>query len=120
MNYLGKSDLHILYDSLPEWTAGEMPLDTTQAPDYTNRIEYQQLQTQKRLLTTDLLYNKWSFLPTLSANAAFNLNFQNNHFWRVVWSGLSQFLSRTDPGATLLYRWKKENQYHHCGNAIPQ
>ncbi len=78
MNYPENSDLHILYDSLQ--MEQEILLDTTQAPDYTNRIEYQQLQTQKRLLTTNVLYNKWSFLPTLSANAAFNLNFQNNNF----------------------------------------
>lgn len=45
MNYPENSDLHILYDSLQ--MEQEILLDTTQAPDYTNRIEYQQLQTQK-------------------------------------------------------------------------
>ena len=56
----------------------EILLDTLQMPDYKSRIEYRQLETQRRLLTSNLEYQKWAFLPSVSANAAYNLNFQNN------------------------------------------
>jgi len=31
-------------------------------------------------LQSNVLYNRWSYLPTVSANGAYNLNFQNNQF----------------------------------------
>ncbi|MEI6408219.1 MAG: TolC family protein [Bacteroidota bacterium] len=76
MNYPEKATLQIAYDSLQ--MEKEFLLDTLQSPDYKSRIEYKQLETQKRLLTSNVDYNKWSFVPSLSANAAYNLNFQNN------------------------------------------
>lgn len=78
MNYPEQGELNIAYDSLQ--MEQEILLDTLQRPDYRSRIEYRQLETQKRLLAANVDYNKWSFLPTLSANAAYNLNFQNNNF----------------------------------------
>jgi outer membrane protein TolC len=58
----------------------EAQLDTLQSADYTNRIEYRLLETQRSLLQANLKYNKWSFLPSLSANGAYNLNYLNNSF----------------------------------------
>ena len=55
-------------------------IDTAQTINYQNRIEYQLLQTQKRLQQSNLSYNKWNFLPTLSAFGTYNLNFLNNEF----------------------------------------
>lgn len=78
MNYPGKETLNIVYDSLK--MEKEIELDTTQLPDYKARIEYRQLETQKRLLIANVKYNRWSYLPSLSANGAYNLNFQNNNF----------------------------------------
>ncbi len=77
MNYPEKQYLNIAYDSLQ--MEREIALDTLQLPNYQARIEYRQLETQKRLLEANVNYNKWSFLPTLSANGAYNLNFQNNN-----------------------------------------
>lgn len=78
MNYPEKEALNIIYDSLQ--MESEIRLDTTQLPDYKARIEYKQLETQRRLLAANVKYNKWSYLPSVSANAAYNLNFQNNDF----------------------------------------
>lgn len=78
MNYPEKADLNIVYDSLQ--MEKEIVLDTLQLPDYKARIEYRQLETQRRLLAANVKYNRWSYLPSVSANGAYNLNFQNNDF----------------------------------------
>jgi outer membrane protein TolC len=54
--------------------------DTTTAVSYANRIEMQQLQTQKQLQSLSISYFRWGFLPTLSAFANYNLNYQSNNF----------------------------------------
>jgi len=58
----------------------EMLLDTAMLVDYNNRIEMQQLQTQKRLQDINLSAQKWSFFPTISAFASRNHVFQNDDF----------------------------------------
>lgn len=81
MNYPEKEALNIVYDSLQ--MEKEIVLDTTQLPDYKARIEYRQLETQSRLLAANVKYNRWSYLPSLSANGAYNLNFQNNDLVKI-------------------------------------
>ncbi|MEP6674672.1 MAG: TolC family protein [Ferruginibacter sp.] len=78
MNYPEKAPLNIVYDSLQ--MENDILLDTLQAPDYKSRIEYKLLETQRRLLAANVQYNRWSYLPSVSANGAYNLNFQNNNF----------------------------------------
>ncbi len=78
MGYPTGGELNIVYDSLQ--MENEIALDTLQSPLYNTRIEYQLLETRKRLLEYNVKYNKWSYLPTVSANGAYNLNFQNNNF----------------------------------------
>ena len=78
MGYPDSVNLEIEYDSLQ--MEKEVYLDTLQNADYTNRIEYRLLETQRSLLESNLKYNRWSFLPSLSANGAYNLNYQNNTF----------------------------------------
>jgi outer membrane protein TolC len=53
-------------------------IDTSQALNYQNRIEYQLLQTDKKLQKANLDYYIWSFLPSLTAIGEYNLNFQND------------------------------------------
>ena len=77
MNYPEKDSLHIVYDSLQ--MEKDILLDTLQVPDYKSRIEYKLLETQRRLLAANVQYNRWSYLPSVSANGAYNLNFQNNN-----------------------------------------
>ncbi|MEH6308555.1 TolC family protein [Olivibacter sp. CPCC 100613] len=45
----------------------EMLVDTTQILQFESRIEFQQLLTQQRLQQINTQYNKWTFLPNLSA-----------------------------------------------------
>ena len=84
MNYPETDQLNIVYDSLQ--MEREIVLDTLQNPNYQSRIEYSQLQTQRRLLEADIQYNKWSYLPTVSANGAYNLNYQNDNFTKLYGS----------------------------------
>jgi outer membrane protein len=58
-------------------------IDTTQTVNYQNRIEYQLLQTQKRLQEDNLRYYKWAFIPSLSAFGYYNLNYLNNDFGKL-------------------------------------
>lgn len=78
MNYPVDGELRIAYDSAALENA--VPQDTLAIVDVNNRIEYQQLQTVKRLQEANLKYNKWSYIPTVSANGAYNFNYQNNDF----------------------------------------
>ncbi|MCE6992597.1 TolC family protein [Dyadobacter sp. CY323] len=78
MGYPSQKALTISYDTLQ--MEREITLDTLQNVDFTARVEYQILATQKKLAEATLQYNKWSYLPNISLNGAYNLNFQNNQF----------------------------------------
>ncbi|RYE17671.1 MAG: TolC family protein [Sphingobacteriaceae bacterium] len=67
MNYPVSGSLDIVYDSMR--LEQETSFDTLQNLDYTRRIEYKALQTQLRLQDANVKYNRWSFLPSLSANS---------------------------------------------------
>lgn len=56
----------------------EILLDTTQQLTYRNRIEYQQLETQRELQRINTSYNKLAYLPTLSGFINYNWNYMNN------------------------------------------
>jgi len=58
-------------------------IDTAQTVNYENRIEYQLLQTQKRLQEDNLKYYKWAYIPAISAFGSYNLNFLNNDFGKL-------------------------------------
>lgn len=55
-------------------------IDTTEVIAFENRIELQQLQTQRELLLLNTAYNKWNFLPTVSAFGNYNFLYFNNEF----------------------------------------
>lgn len=56
----------------------EAIFDTTTVVDPGKRIEYQQLRTQQALDYANLKYQKWSYIPTLSGVAQYNLAFMSN------------------------------------------
>lgn len=58
----------------------EATIDTNQKLDVNNRIEYKLLQTQKNLQDINVSYYKWGFLPSVSANANYNLAYFSNSF----------------------------------------
>lgn len=78
MGYPAPAPLEIKYDTLE--MENQIVLDTLQATNYASRIEYQLLETNLKLQQANLKYNKWSFIPNVSANGAYNLNFQNDKF----------------------------------------
>lgn len=73
-----QSQLTLSYDSARFET--EAIADTNQKLDYNNRIEYQLLQTQKSLRNVNVNYYRWGFLPSLSANGVYNLNYFSDRF----------------------------------------
>ncbi len=81
INYPEAANLNILYDSAT--LENEIALDTLQPVDYSRRIEYQILQTQLKLQDANVKYNKWSFIPTVSANGGYNFNYLNNDFGKL-------------------------------------
>ena len=81
MNYPENESINMVYDTLQ--MEKEISLDTLQSPDYKNRIEYKVLETRGRLLQANIRYNKWSYLPSISLNGTYNLNFQNNNFGKL-------------------------------------
>ncbi|MBC3788279.1 TolC family protein [Spirosoma utsteinense] len=78
MGYPPTKLINLTYDTLQ--LVNDAALDTTLLVNPASRIEYQLLQTQGRLLEANVRYNRWSYLPTVSANANYNLLYQNNVF----------------------------------------
>ena len=79
MSFPPDSVLEVSFDSV-KMKNEIASFDTLQQVDINNRIEYQQLVTQKRLQEDNLKYFKWGFLPTVSAFGQYNLNYYNNQF----------------------------------------
>jgi outer membrane protein TolC len=77
MSYPSDANLEPVYDSA-QMKAEVASFDTLQIIDVKNRIEYQQLVTEKRLYEYNLKFYKWGFLPTVSAFGQYNLNYYNN------------------------------------------
>jgi outer membrane protein len=78
MGYPDSANIDLVYDTTE--MEKEIYLDTLQTVNYDNRIEIQQLETQKKLQQYNLQYYKWSFLPDVYAFGNYNLNFLNNQF----------------------------------------
>ncbi|MGN6267632.1 MAG: TolC family protein [Ginsengibacter sp.] len=85
MGYPTTKILNLNYDTTQ--MENEVLMDTLQTVDYNDRIEIQQLQTQKKLQEYNLQYYKWSFLPDVSAFGNYNLNFLNNQFSKLYSQG---------------------------------
>ena len=78
MGYPAGQPLTLVYDSAQ--LQKDAIIDTTQGITYENRIEYQLLQTQKRLQASNVTYYRWGFLPSVNAFGNYNLNFLNDDF----------------------------------------
>ncbi len=77
MSYPSDSALMLMYDSA-EMANQITAVDTNLTVDYNNRIEYQQLLTQKRLEQANLKYAKNAYLPSVSLFGEYNLNYYND------------------------------------------
>lgn len=76
MGYPLHGNLDVVYDSLK--MENEVSFDVANSPDYNNRIEYQALQTQKKLQQASVQHAKNAFIPSLAGFADYNLNYLNN------------------------------------------
>jgi outer membrane protein len=78
MGYPPTGQLNLVYDTMQ--MTQEVRLDTNVSVAYETRIEYQLLQTQRSLLAAELRYNKWSFIPTVSAFGNYNFAYLHPEF----------------------------------------
>ncbi|MES1221033.1 MAG: TolC family protein, partial [Bacteroidota bacterium] len=81
MGYPADKPLDLIFDSVQ--LQKEAFIDTSQGINYENRIEYQLLQTQKRLQASNLAYYKWGYLPVVGAFGNYNLNYLNDDLAKV-------------------------------------
>lgn len=87
MGYPITGELNIVYDSLQ--MEKELSLDTAQQEaNYKNRIEFRLLETQQKLQEANVKYNKWAYLPNVSLNGAYNVNYLNNDFGKLYGNNL--------------------------------
>ncbi|PAW94599.1 transporter [Mucilaginibacter sp. MD40] len=78
MGFNPNRQLVLSYDSARLQT--EAMIDTNQALNYANRVEYRLLQSTKNLQNVNVSYYKWGFLPSLSAVGGYNLTYFNDNF----------------------------------------
>ena len=78
MNYPDNKPLDLKYNFSA--MKGDILIDTLQTLNYSDRIEYQLLQTNMKLQKLALNYNRLSFLPSLSGYANYNIIFQNGNY----------------------------------------
>jgi len=78
MGYLPENNLQLAFNRAQ--MEQDILIDTTQGVTFANRIEFQQLQTQKQLQSLNINYYRYGFLPSVSAFANYNLAYQNNQF----------------------------------------
>ncbi len=55
-------------------------LDTSELVQIANRVEYRQLKNLQEIQKLNTQYQKWNYLPRLSAFANYGLNYRNNAF----------------------------------------
>lgn len=85
MGYNPNKGLVLAYDSTR--LTGEAVIDTNQVLNYTNRVEYRLLETQKNLQNLNVSYYKWGFLPSLSATGGYSLAYFNDSFSKLYNNG---------------------------------
>ena len=76
MGYSTSNSFSLQFDTVK--MQNELFIDTLQSVNYSNRIEYKQLETVKHLQEFNLQYTKWSYYPSVSAFGNYNFNFLNN------------------------------------------
>jgi len=78
MGFAPERQFNVSFDTLQ--MMNDIAFDTTRQLQYDNRIEFQQLQTTKRLQQEVTAYYRSAFLPTVSAVFNYTPEFQNNSF----------------------------------------
>ena len=82
-------NINVMYDTTR--LESEILIDTTRIPVYSNRVEYRLMQSALKLQTSEISYNKTSFLPTISAFYNYDPSFGNDQF--------SELYSKNNPSS---------------------
>lgn len=85
MGYPDSASLVLRYDT--NYIERDAFIDTVSSVQYENRIEYRQLQTQKRLQDANLQYYRNSYLPSISAFGNYNMGYLGNDFAKTYNNG---------------------------------
>lgn len=78
MGYPPERNFNVVFDT--GQLMGKVFFDTTELLKFDRRIEYQQLQTEKKIQKELIHYYKLAFLPTVSVSYDHYNVFQSNHF----------------------------------------
>jgi outer membrane protein, multidrug efflux system len=78
MGYPPTANFNVQYDT--STMMRDIAFDTTQQLQFEKRVEYQVLQTQKRLQTEQVNYYKLAWLPTVGGFFNYNIPFYSNSF----------------------------------------
>ena len=78
MGYPDELDFTLVFDR--EEMISEIYMDDTEPLILENRVEYQIMQTQQTLTEIQSSYEKWNYLPELSANYRYNWLYFNESF----------------------------------------
>ncbi|MDR3628145.1 MAG: TolC family protein [Ignavibacteriaceae bacterium] len=76
MGYSPEKQFNVVFDTTQ--MEQEITFDTTKQLEYEKRIEYQQLQTVKKIQHQETVYNRLSFLPSVSAFYNYYFEYENN------------------------------------------
>ncbi len=107
INYPAEKDLTLSEAGVS--LESEIYIDTVHPVSFANRVEYQQLQTQIRLQDANVRYNKWSYIPTVSANGAYIRNFLNNEFSKLYNTGYPNSYAALTLGFPIFQGGKRKN-----------
>jgi outer membrane protein TolC len=78
MGYPPEKQFNVSYDTTQ--MIQDIAFDTTQQLKYEQRIEFQQLKTNKDIQNEVVNYYRFAFLPTLSGFYNYNYEYENNEF----------------------------------------
>ncbi|MBC7934959.1 MAG: TolC family protein [Rhizobacter sp.] len=107
INYPADKTLSLSYDSAT--LEKEIYLDTLKTLQYANRVELQQLQAQLRLQEANVAYNKWSYIPTVTANGSYIQNFQNDAFTKLYSQNFPNSFAGITLGLNIFQGGKRKN-----------
>ncbi|MDM1293235.1 TolC family protein [Sphingobacterium sp. N143] len=85
-------------------------LDTTTAVNVTNRIEFQQLQTSKKIQELNTQYYKWTYLPNVSVFYNYAFNYRNNNFGKLYNDNIPSSVAGLNLSLPIFQGFKRKHQ----------
>lgn len=89
---------------------GQVLLDTTAGINVTNRIEFQQLQTSKKIQELNTQYYKWTYLPNISVFYNYAFNYRNNSFGKLYNDNIPSSVAGLNLSLPIFQGFKRKHQ----------